>query len=138
MRELFSKHTGDLLHIIHRSSEFKAGRMDMVQPFERIQVSSIKMSNGTTFQPHKHILKSNRHDPPYYQTQESWVVIKGRVKAILYDTDNTILEEVILEPGDCSITLQGGHNYEALTDDTLVYEFKTGPYHGQEKDKVFI
>ena len=37
-----------------------------------------------------------------------------------------------------SFTLQGGHNYLILEDDTLVYEFKTGPYEGQEFDKKFI
>ena len=70
--------------------------------------------------------------------QESWVVIKGSVKAILYDLDDTIIAEELLEPGDISITLRGGHNYYCMTDDTLVYEYKTGPYYGQEKDKQFI
>jgi hypothetical protein len=49
-----------------------------------------------------------------------------------------VITEEILEPGDISLTLHGGHNYVALEEDTLVYEFKTGPYLGQEKDKVFI
>ena len=46
--------------------------------------------------------------------------------------------EDILKDGDCSITLYGGHTYEALEEGTLVYEFKTGPYEGQELDKRFI
>jgi len=40
--------------------------------------------------------------------------------------------------GDCSITFCGGHNYMCLEDDTLIYEAKTGPYLGVEKDKTFI
>ena len=32
----------------------------------------------------------------------------------------------------------GGHTYEILVDDTVVYEYKTGPYMGQAKDKEFI
>ena len=36
------------------------------------------------------------------------------------------------------MTFQGGHTYEILEDDTIVYEYKTGPYKGQENDKVFI
>jgi hypothetical protein len=70
--------------------------------------------------------------------QESWVVIKGRVKCILYDLDDSVIAEPILSPGDCSITLKGGHNYESLEEDTLVYEYKTGPYYGQQFDKTFI
>jgi len=36
------------------------------------------------------------------------------------------------------MTFFGGHNYLIMQDDTLVYEFKTGPYTGQQNDKVFI
>ena len=36
------------------------------------------------------------------------------------------------------MTFRGGHNYLCLEDDSLVYEYKTGPYYGQKKDKVFI
>jgi hypothetical protein len=27
--------------------------------------------------------------------------------------------------------LYGGHTYQILEDDTIVYEYKTGPYEGQ-------
>ena len=56
----------------------------------------------------------------------------------MYDLDDTILYTGILEPGDCSVSYYGGHNYMSLEDNTTVYEFKTGPYLGQELDKVFI
>ena len=39
---------------------------------------------------------------------------------------------------DISITFYGGHNYVSLEDDTRVYEYKTGPYMGQARDKEFI
>ena len=93
------------------------------------------MEKGKTFQLHRHIFKNRTQDTI---AQESWVVIQGRVKCILYDLDDTILIEPILEPGDASFTLEGGHNYEILEDNTLVYEYKTGPYEGQKLDKTFI
>ena len=70
--------------------------------------------------------------------QESWVIIRGSVKCSFYDTDGAILAEPILNVGDCSITLAGGHTYSILEDETLVYEYKTGPYKGSEKYKIFI
>ena len=70
--------------------------------------------------------------------QESWAVIKGSVNVSFFDTDGTLLAKHILEPGDASFTLEGGHTYEILEVDTLVYEYKTGPYTGQENDKVFL
>lgn len=57
----------------------------------------------------------------------------------MYDIDNkTILATPILEAGDASFTLYGGHTYEILEENTIVYEYKTGPYEGQELDKRFI
>ena len=56
----------------------------------------------------------------------------------MYDLDDKIIHEQILNPGDITMTFRGGHNYIALEEDTIVYEYKTGPYKGQENDKVII
>ena len=93
------------------------------------------MKKGQTFKPHQHIWKDGEKK---VIVQESWVVIRGSVKCIFYDTDGTIIKEPVLNVGDCSITLAGGHTYSILEDDTLVYEYKTGPYKGSENDKIFI
>ena len=128
-----------LLHMVHRVDEFytipEGHRRDVVGEKEFIQLSALNMQTGHTFVPHKHIWKPGEKEAI---AQESWVVIKGSVRVIMYDLDFKILEEPILYPGDCSITLGGGHNYVTLEDDTLVYEYKTGPYEGQELDKEFI
>ena len=70
--------------------------------------------------------------------QESWVIVKGSVEVSFFDIDGSFLEKHVLNAGDSSFTLEGGHTYEILEDDTLVYEYKTGPYTGQHNDKVFI
>ena len=102
---------------------------------EFLQLATLKMKKNTTFRPHKHIYKQGEEK---VIAQESWVVIKGKVKVIMYDLDDSIISTPILYPGDCSMTFRGGHTYEILEEDTLVYEFKTGPYKGQTLDKVFI
>ena len=94
------------------------------------------MPKDKTFPPHRHITKERTYKEQI--AQESWVVISGRVKCILYDIDNTIIATPILEAGDASFTLYGGHTYEILEEDTIVYEYKTGPYEGQKLDKEFI
>ena len=66
------------------------------------------------------------------------MVIQGSVKVDYYDLDDSLLESVILNEGDCTITLRGGHNYTSLDENTLVYEFKTGPYLGLDFDKEFL
>jgi len=135
MKHIYSRlHENMLLHIIHKVTDFDSQRENLVNDEEPLQVSTLRLPKDKTFRPHKHIF----NEKTTTMTQESWVVIKGKVKAILYDIDDQIIAEEILEPGDISITLKGGHNYYILEDDTLVYEYKTGPYLGQEKDKVFI
>jgi len=134
MRKIFSKiEPNVLLHIVNKSDEI-GERQDMCPPDEFIQMACFELNNGKTFKPHKHIFKHVKHDI----TQESWIVVRGSVRAILYDLDDTILEKIDLMQGDCSITFCGGHNYLCLEDGTLVYEAKTGPYLGIAQDKEFI
>ena len=136
MQKIYSKiKPSKLLHIIIRKDDILPGRKDIVPEEHFIQCSHLNLEKGKTFKPHKHIFKNRTRD---VIAQESWIVIQGKVKCIFYDLDDTILIEPILEQGDASFTLEGGHNYEILEDNTLVYEYKTGPYEGQELDKVFL
>lgn len=140
MEKIYSKiRPRMLLHIIHRVDEFntieEGHRRDIVGPDEFLQLSSMKLTKGHTFKPHQHVWKDGENQ---VIAQESWVVVNGSVECSFYDTDGTLLSKPILKQGDCSVTLGGGHNYLSLEDNTLVYEYKTGPYKGQELDKVLI
>ena len=136
MEKYYSKvEPNKLLHIVNRLDEIN-GRTEVVDENNFIQCATLKMDNGKTFQPHKHITKERIHKEQI--AQESWVVIRGSVKCIFYDINDEILATPILKAGDASFTLYGGHNYLILEDDTVVYEYKTGPYEGQKLDKEFI
>ena len=136
MEKIYSKvDPSKLLHLIVRKEEITPGRQDIVPEGNFIQCSILNMEKGKTFRPHKHIWKERTRN---VIAQESWVVIQGSVKCIFYDIDNTIIAEPILYPGDASFTLEGGHNYLILEEDTIVYEYKTGPYEGQALDKTFL
>ena len=98
MEKIYSKvEEGKLLHIINRLSEIE-GRTEAVPEDNFIQCATLKMEKGKTFPPHKHITK-DRHYPEQI-AQESWVVIKGSVKCIFYDIDDTIIATPILQAGD--------------------------------------
>ena len=135
MKQFYSKvDKGELLHMVYRLDDIKKPRENITPAEQYLQVASIQMNSGHTFKAHKHIEQIRTTDI----AQESWIVIRGKVKVILYDLDDTILSTPILNAGDCSITFRGGPNYECLEDGTIVYEYKTGPYQGVEKDKVFL
>lgn len=124
-----------ILHIIVRKRDVQPGRTDIVEPQEFIQCAALRLPKDTTFKAHKHLERTRSE---LYRPQESWAVITGLVEVILYDIDDSLLHTDMLEPGDISITICAGHTYKILAENTLVYEYKTGPYRGQETDKVFI
>ena len=135
MEKIYSKIKSNiLLGVVNRFSDIPNGRVDIAPDEEFIQVSSMRL-NKKNFKPHKHIWKSGEEK---VIAQESWVVMKGVVKVTMYDLDDSIISQPILNVGDISVTFQGGHTYEILEDDTIVYEYKTGPYKGQENDKEFL
>ena len=136
MENIYSKiDPTKLLHVIIRKENLTPGRVEVINKDQFIQCALLNMEKGKTFKPHKHIWKERTRN---VIAQESWIVIQGSVKCIFYDIDDQILATPILYPGDASFTLEGGHNYEILENDTLVYEYKTGPYEGQQLDKQFI
>ena len=136
MKKIYSKIDDSLCHLVIRLNELNTPREDVIPESEFLQLALLKMEKGKTFRPHYHTYKDIDYKTAI--AQESWVVLKGKVKVTFYDLDNTILEEPVLEAGDASVTLKGGHNLLILEDDTVVYEYKTGPYYGVEVDKDFI
>jgi hypothetical protein len=136
MEKIYSKvDPNKLLHIVVRKDDMNPGRMDIVPEDNFIQCSILNLEKDKTFKPHKHIWKERTRN---VIAQESWIIVEGSVKCTFYDIDDTIISEPTLYRGDASFTLEGGHNYLILEDNTLVYEYKTGPYEGQSLDKTFI
>jgi len=135
MEKIYSRVERDLLaHAIYRLNEFN-GRQNIIADAEFLQIATLELYQSESFDAHIHLWK----DLPRQDNvaQESWVVIKGEIEVSFFVIDGTFLHKGVLYEGDCSISLHGGHSYSALTN-SLVYEFKNGPYLGQIKDKKFI
>lgn len=134
MEEMFSKCGGGLLHIVCRKKDISGERDYLTDDNQLMQVCVKKLESGQIFKPHSHIY----NERVTTETQEAWVIISGSVKVDYYDTNNELLCSKTLSAGDCSVTLKGGHGMVILEDDTMMYEFKNGPYFGQERDKIWI
>ena len=132
IEKIYSEIDGTVLHLVNRM--ISEERRDLCPPGEYLQVACFSMPKGKTFKPHVHLPLQRWLDI----TQETWIVLSGEVLATFYDIDGTELCKRPLSPGDCSITFRGGHTYESMANDTRIYEVKTGPYYGQEKDKIFV
>ena len=123
-----------LLLAIKRLNEVTEKRQDLSPPAEYLQCAVKKLSEGQNFVAHK-------HDELYREThitQEAWVVVRGTIQARFYDLDNSLVLETLLTSGDCAIVFRAGHGFTVIEENTLLYEFKTGPYYGPEKDKTYI
>lgn len=136
MEKIYSKiKPNKLLHLINRVAEIQ-DRTNVADDEQFLQLATLRMHKGQTFKPHKHIWK--KFPVEQVIAQESWIVVKGRVRCVFYDLDDTVIATPIIGEGDCSMTFEGGHTYEILEEDTIVYEYKTGPYEGIKMDKKFI
>jgi hypothetical protein len=135
MKEIYSKNEPSLLaHVIVGIDDFN-DRIDLGDTGHFLQVAILKVNAGKEFRPHIHIPKNLDMNGTW--AQEAWVVIKGLVHVDYYDIGGAYLASHGLKAGDCSVTFYGGHGFK-VTKDSWIYEFKSGPYLGVKKDKIFI
>jgi len=135
MKRIYSDINPDLLLVaIQRKNEITEDRSNISPESEFLQASSKNLHLGTSFAPHKH--KSLLRESNI--TQEAWVFLSGKVAAQFWDIDDRIIYETTLSGGDCAVVFRGGHSFQVLEDNTILYEFKLGPYFGQDKDKEFL
>jgi hypothetical protein len=138
MKNIYSKiYPKKLLHLIIRPSDFTKKITEITKKNQSLQCIAIKMGKGEKIQSHKHI-KKNHKNLIYMRTQESWCVIKGSIKGYFYDIDNKLIYSTTLKTGDASFTFQGGHSFKALTFNTIIYEYKKGPYKIKFNDIVYF
>ena len=135
MKRYYSNIKDDcLLFAINKKAEITNNRVDISPESEYMQCSAKCLSAGDNFHPHRHNMLIRETD----KTQEAWVFLSGKVKAKFYDIDDSLYSEHILEAGDCAVVFNAGHGFEVMENDTILYEFKTGPYFGVSADKTHI
>lgn len=98
---------------------------------EVIQVGTWQYDSGKALMKHIH----NEVDRTITRTNEVLYVVSGKVKAFVYDLEENLVEELMVDEGDTLILLDCGHGYEIMADKTKVIEIKNGPYLGAETDR---
>lgn len=82
--------------------------------------------------PHKHkVIERNIKN-----TSETLVVRKGLMEVMLYDHEDELVAERILEEGDILVLVSGGHGFRMMKD-TVLLEIKQGPYTGLAEKEHF-
>lgn len=140
-RQILDPVTGVLLHEVLKLTGKEApilnlNRIDFSDPAEFLQGAIIEIPANSSFRAHVHLERKRSFS--HLRAQESWVVIRGQVEVDYFTEDGSFITKEELNAGDISISFRGGHGYRTLSADSLVYEFKSGPYEGVEIDKVFL
>ena len=104
-------------HNFHQSLEDKCHRfLNAVEP-------------GTMVEIHRHPTKD-----------ESFVLLRGRVRVNTYNDDGSVIESVVLcqEEGRYGVDIKKGvwHNLESLQENSVIFECKEGPFVPHEVDGI--
>ena len=73
---------------------------------------------------------------------ESFVVIRGKVRSTTYNDDGSVIESVVLchEDGIYGVDIPKGvwHKLESLEPGSVIYECKEGPFMPHEEEGILI
>ena len=76
------------------------------------------------------------------EKDETFVVLRGRVRVITYNDDGTIIENMVLNPSEGRYGVNVGknvwHTVESLDPGSVIFECKEGPYVGHEEEGILI
>ena len=71
---------------------------------------------------------------------ESFVVLRGKVKVTTYNDDGSVIESVVLcqEEGRYGVDIKKGvwHNLESMAPDSVIFECKEGPFVPHEVEGI--
>jgi hypothetical protein len=118
--------------LIVRGTDVRRGRRNLTEIRHGIQMATIRDDVRALQWSHQHDISTTDVEGP----QEAWIVVNGAIEASLYDLDGSLLRSVTLLAGDCVVTLDGGHGYRVLANDTVVYEFASGRHGGEERSDI--
>ena len=74
------------------------------------------------------------------EKDESFIVLRGRIRVTTYNDDGSIIESVVLNPLEsrygANVEKNVWHTVEALAPNSVIFECKEGPYVPHEEEGV--
>ena len=123
----------DEIYALLVSHSIKEGSEWIGEPYESLQASRMQYPTGKTFRVHHHILNPRT----IKRTQESFIVISGKVAVDVYDNKSVLLGTLEAGPGEAIFVYRGGHGVRVL-EDVVMYEVKAGQFTVVSEDKEFL
>ena len=74
------------------------------------------------------------------EKDESFIVLRGRIRVTTYNDDGSIIESVVLNPSEhrygANVEKNVWHTVEALAPNSVIFECKEGPFVPHEEEGV--
>ena len=74
------------------------------------------------------------------EKDESFIVLRGRIRVTTYNDDGSIIESIVLNPSEgrygANVEKNVWHTVEALAPNSVIFECKEGPYVPHEEEGV--
>lgn len=128
IQEIASK--GKVFAFIAAASDIADGIHPLTDPTLPLQVLMRKHGKGHRVEKHAHKEVARTST----RLNEGLVVIEGELRAQIFDDDGDDIGIYTVTAGQCLLMIAGGHEIE-MTADTIVFEFKNGPYYD---DKILL
>ena len=96
-----------------------------------LQLILLEREPGGTTLPHYHVLTEEL--PPLPTRHQILICQRGRARVAVFTKEGAALGEVILQPNDLVLMLEG-HEVEFLEPKTRLIEVKQGPFPGTDAD----
>ena len=122
------KHNGKTVARIIRSEELDGPFKFFTEDKDNIQISRWNHPKGYQCKPHVH----NITDKTVDRVHEAIFVLQGELQVDFYTLFGKPIVSKVLYPLDICYSMDCGHGYQVLTEDTRVIEFKNGPFMGDE------
>lgn len=78
--------------------------------------------------------------PRHPTKDESFVILRGKVRSTTYNDDGSVIESVVLcqEDGVYGVNIPKGawHKLESLESSSVIFECKEGPYMPHEEEEI--
>jgi len=122
------RHNGDLVARIIRSEEEHGDFRFFSDDQDALQIARWNHPKGYRCKPHIH----NIIPKTIHMVEEAIFVRRGELQVTFFAEDGEPIAQRTLWEGDICHTLDCGHGYTVMTDDTRVFEFKNGPFPGDK------
>jgi len=99
---------------------------------DALQVGVSRCNKGDYIQNHFH----NQFPRNTDLLNEVLYVVQGSIRANLYDDEKRLIASEEVRQNEFIILLSGGHGFEPLTDNSIIFEAKNGPFVSVEHDKT--